>query len=328
MQKKVKSRGLEKGSWMHRLLEEHNREWAGVKTKGWKRVHKRMEKEFFSLFEEEREHLGDLPDECKRLFRGYLRFERSDDGRYTVARLHDGKPAVEFIVEAPLRRWGISGPFKGQVDLLVEDHDWGGLWVWDYKNVKNVPNDDERMMSPQNCMYVWALRQQGYDIRGFVYNYLRTKPPTIPRLYKRSGKWGAAGTLSQAASLDTDYYTYVQAIKDAHGTQWKEWARQVYLGKLKQLKERQWMWYRRVPIPVEDEKIKQALGEFIVTIKDIERRQRVYPPRSYFYNCRWGCQYHDLCTTEFAGLDIDDMIQHDFTFEDERYSEAPDLLKD
>ena len=328
---KVKKVQLERGTWMHKLLEAQHREWAGVKTKGWQKVHKKMTREFDGLFEEEKEAYGDLPGECERLMRNYLRAYRQDLDRYTVARLHDGSPAIEFVIEVPLRRYGLSDPFKGQVDLLVEDSDLGGLWIWDHKNVKNIPTDDERMMSPQNCMYVWGLRKRGYDIRGFVYNYLRTKPPTIPHVLKRSTQYGAAGTISQAARMDTDYYTYVARIKEVHGERWKEWAQRVYAPKLIQLRERQWMWYRRIAIPVEDEKVKQALGEFITSAKDIERRDLRYPPRSYTYSCKWGCEYHELCTASFAGLDISDMVKHDFTFDDERYAEADpkfDLLKD
>jgi|SRR5215471_1278439 len=325
---KVKKVQLERGSWLHSLIEAHTREMAEVDGELWEDVHSRLTEDFNELFEEEREGLGDLPAECERIFRGYLRFWRDDVDRYTVARLHNGDPAIEFVVEQSLKRWGIKDPFKGRIDLLLEDNDLGGLWIRDYKSVKNIPSDDERMMSPQNCMYVWAMRKSGYDVRGFVYDYLRTKPPVIPRVYKRTSQYGAAGTLSQRPSLDTDYYTYLQAIKDVHGSQWKQWAKQIYRGTLIHLRERQGLWYRRMVIPVENEKIRQALAEFLVSITDIENRNRKYPPRSYFYNCRWGCGYHELCTAAFAGLDIEDMIKHDYTFEDERYSVNGDLLKD
>jgi hypothetical protein len=322
---------LERGTWIHKLLEAHNREWAGIGGPSWRRVHKQLTTDFEGLFEEEREELGDLPNECERIFRGYLRNWRGSRDRYTVAELPSGDPAIEFVVEASLERWGIEDPFKGQIDLLVEDHDLGGLWVWDHKSVKNIPSDDERMMSPQNCMYVWALRKMGIDVRGFVYNYLRTKPPSMPRVLKRNTQYGPAGTLSQAARMDTDYYTYLQCIKDAHGEHWREWAQRVYKAKLIQLRERDWMWYRQVPIPVEDEKIRQALAEFLTTVRDIERRSKKYPPRSYFYSCRWGCDYHLPCTAAFAGLDIANIIKEDYTFDDERYSEANpkfDLLRE
>jgi hypothetical protein len=328
MTPKVKKQSLERGDWMHQLLEAHFQEWAGVDTEGWRGVQARLTHQFEELFEEERDELGDMPGDCERLFRSYLRFWRQDLDRYRVSSLHSGEPAIEFVVEAPLKRWGISDPFKGRIDLLVQDADWGGLWVWDHKNVRSIPNDDDRMMSPQNCMYVWALRKSGYDVRGFVYNYLRTKPPVIPRMLKRSTQYGPAGTLSQAQRMDTNYATYLQAIKDAHGEHWKEWAKRIYKPKLVQLKERDWMWFRRVPIPVEEDKIKQALAEFLVTIKDIQRRNLKYPPRSYTYTCRWGCEYHPLCVSSFAGLDIDDMIAEDYTFENERYSKSEDLLKD
>lgn len=326
---KKKKVQLERGTWMHHLFEEHHRVWAGIKTRGWEKRHAQLAKQFDELFDEEKDHLGNLPEECRRLMRGYLRFWREDSDRYTVARLDNGDPAIEFVVSVPLSKWGLTQPFKGRIDLLVEDNDLGGLWVWDHKNVKNIPNDEERMMSPQNCMYVWALRKMGYDVRGFVYNYTRTKPPTIPRVYKRSGKYGAAGTLQQTPSMDTDYYTYLQAIKDAHGEQWEEWAKRVYRHFLLHLRERQGMWFQRTAIPVEADKIREALAEFIVTARDIERRNVKHPPRSYFYTCRWGCEYHELCVAEFAGLDIEDMVRSDFTFEDERYTEVePDLMKE
>ena len=127
--------------------------------------------------------------------------------------------------------------------------------------------------------------------------------------------------------MDTDYYTYLWAIKELHGEMWKDYAKAYYREKLLQLKDRDVLWYRRERIPVEDEKIKQALLEFLVSVRDIQRRSK-YAPRSYFYNCRWGCEYHSLCVAEFAGLDIDPLIKADYTTAEERYASEPDLLAD
>ena len=317
---KKKKKPLYRGTWMHALLEAHRRTWAGVEGPGWEMVHEELSDQFDQLFEEEKEELGDLPNECYRLFRGYLRFWGETEEQYSVAEI-DGKPAIELVVEVPLTKWGIEDPFKGRIDCVVEDQEYGGLWIWDEKWVKSVPSADERMMSPQNVMYVWALRKKGLDLRGFVYNYGRTKPPAIPRTLK-------AGTLSMAQRMDTDYYTYLQAIKDLHGKMWKEYAKRVYRDKLLTLKGREALWYRRERIPVEPHKIREGLAEFLTTVKDIERRSLKHPPRSYFYSCKFGCEYHDLCCAEFAGLDIEPLIKSDFTFDDERYAETPDLLKE
>lgn len=320
---------LHRGTWMHALQQAHNIEWAidsGFKKQipkdqrvGWKEVHESFCAEYDQLFDEEKEEYGDLPFECERLFKGYLRFWQDEADQYRVAALHDGTPAIEFLVENALPKTPRELPFKGRLDLMVEDLEYGGLWIRDAKWVKSIPDDDERMMSPQNCMYVWACRKMGYDVRGFIYDYGRTKAPSIPRILKR-------GTLSLAARMDTDYYTYLRAIKELHGKQWKEYAKTVYREKLLSLKDREVLWYRRERIPVEDEKIRTALLEFIVSVRDIQRRSR-HAPRSYFYNCRWGCEYHSLCTAEFAGLDIESLVKADYTVSEERYGEE-DLLKD
>jgi hypothetical protein len=313
---------LYRGTWLHALIQALMLEWAEVgDVKTWQEVHEGFVEEFEGLFDEEKDELGDLPNDVMRLFSAYLRFWKEDTDRYSVA-MDDDDPLIEFVVEESLKKYGIDQPFKGRIDLVVEDNELGGLWIWDHKSVGRIPSDDERMMSPQNAMYVWALRRAGYDIRGFVYNYMRTKAPAIPRVLR-------SGTLSMAQRMDTDYYTYVQAIKDLHGARWKEYAKAVYRGKLLQLRERDRLWFLRQAIPVETHKIQEALREFVITVRDIERRNQKYPPRSYFYSCRWNCEYHDLCVAEYAGLDIDDMVKHDFTFEDERYTEPePDLMKE
>ena len=321
--RKVPKLALSRGSWMHELQEAHHRKWAGLKGKkaDWRSVHERNTQKFNSYFEEDRAELGNLPDECLRLFRSYLRFWGTAEDEYNVATLHDGSPAIEFVVEVPLDRWGIKDPFKGRIDLLVEDLRYDGLWIWDSKWVRSIPNTDERMMSPQALLYAWALKKLGYDIRGFVYNYGRTKAPTVPRVLKRP-----AGTLSTAKRMDTDIYTYVRAIKELHGDNWKHYAKTVYKTKIKELRGREGLWFRRERMPVENSRIKRALAEFIVSSKDIERRSKKHPPRSYFYNCSHYCDYHQLCVTEFQGLDITPLIKSFYEYVPERYHEEEDLL--
>jgi hypothetical protein len=338
---KVPKVQLYKGTWLHALQEAHHRAWAvdsGFKPKLvypdgeielWTDVHARFEEEYDALFEEEKEDLGNLPDDCYRLFRAYLRFTKSggragvpDTERYRVAPLSDGSPGIEFIVSAALPGGITKAPFKGRVDLLVEDLEYGGLWDWDAKWVKTIPIADERMMSPQAPMYVWAMREDGYDLRGFVFNYGRSKPPAIPPTLKR-------GTLTMKQRLDTDYATYLTAIKELHGADWREWASHYYMPKLTDLHDRDRLWFDRQRIPVEPERVERALTEFLATIADIKHRHKgEQTPRSYFYNCKFGCEYHDVCCAEFQGLDITPLVKSKFTFDKERYADREDLLKD
>jgi hypothetical protein len=331
---------LYRGTWMHALQEGLHHQWAGieeftimvgegkkaleVECGTWMDVHEGLTHSFNLLFEEEREELGDLPGECERLFKSYLRFWSEDQDTYSVAELPDGTPAIEFIVEAPLNKFGLEGAaFKGKVDLLVEDDEYEGLWIWDAKWVKSIPAPDERMLSPQAPLYVWGLREKyDLDVRGFVFNYGRTKPPAIPRVLKRP-----AGMLSTAHKMDTDLYTYMQAIKNTHGKNWRKYL-PYYEDKLEELKGRDGMWFRRERIPMDDDRILRAVKEYVATVRDIQRREtrRDYVPRSYFYNCKFNCEFHDICAAEFQGLEIEPLIKNGFEFVGERYTREGDLL--
>jgi len=331
---------LYRGTWMHALQETLHHQWAGVTpfeiTLGegrqaltstvstWQDTQELLTEAFDQLFDEEKEDLGELPDECERLFKSYLRFWKDDRDKYSVAILPNGKPAIELIVEASLEKFGVKGNFKGKIDLVVEDDEYDGYWVWDGKWVKNIPPPDESMMSPQALLYVWGLREQyGIDVRGFVYNRARTKPPTIPRVLKRP-----AGMLSLASKMDTDYFTYLSTIKETHGKNWRKYL-PYYRPKLEELKGREGMWFARERIPVEDDRILRGVKEYLASVADIKRREtrRDYVPRTYLYSCKWWCEYHNLCTAEFQGHEIEPLIKSSMQFVGERYTEE-DLLKD
>lgn len=320
---RVPSVPLSRGTWMHALQEAHHLSWAGDRIADWEKTHEKLTAEFNKLFDEEKADRGDLPAECERLFRAYLRFWRDDADNYTVAKLdHRGPdgirvrgPAVEFVVEVSLERWGISEPFKGRIDLLVTDGEYGGLWIWDAKWVKSLPKPDESMMSPQALMYVWALRKMGYPILGFVYNRGRTKAPTIPYVLKD-------GTVTTRKNIDTDLYTYLSTVKKVHGKKWKVYARTHYKEKIRDLRGRDKFWFQRERVPVETPRIRRALGEFLASIRDIERRTTGrHVPRTYNFMCKRDCDYHELCVTEFTGLDIQPLIKKRFEIVEERYAE-------
>lgn len=333
---KVSKLPLYRGTWMHALQEALHHQWAGdtpftitvgegrsrfeVEVETWKDVHAGLSEIFNSMFLEEREELGDLPADCEAMFKRYLKFWDADQDRYSVAEL-DGKPAIELMVEADLSKFGLKNArFKGKIDLVVEDDEYEGLWIWDAKWVKSIPPPDERMMSPQAPLYVWALREMGLDVRGFVYNYGRTKPPAEPQVLKR-------GTLSVKKSMDTDQWTYLRAIKRLHGERWRDYI-PYYAEKLLALRGREKLWFDRQRIPIEDGKILAAVREYSATVRDIQRRdsRRQYVPRSYFYNCKFGCDYHNACVAEFSGLEIEPLIKADFQFTGERYTKEEDLL--
>jgi len=310
LQPKRLSEGLKRGGWMHMLMEAHWKSLAGI-TSGWEERHEELTEEFNGLFDEEKEYYGDLPQQCGSLMTRYLKYYHDDDEKFSIVRLPKGAPAVEFTITVPLKQFGLKGVFKGQVDILVRDHEYGGIWIRDAKWMKSIPGSDERMMSPQNIMYAWALRNLGHDIRGFIYDYGRTKPPAVPYILKN-------GSVTMRKNIDTDYLTYMRAIRKAHGKKWKQFARTVYKPKLKELKAREVLWFDRQRIPLDGPRMDNGLREYLTAVERIQRRGE--PTRNYIYNCKFSCGFHDACVASFQGLDITDLMKKNFIVEPERYT--------
>lgn len=332
---------LRRGTWMHALLEAHYKGMVGdsvvyevkkgkktipIECRGWEELNEVMGQQYNKLFDEERELYGDLPGDAARLFKGYLkRWDQEDKRRYRIATLPDGKPAVEFVISYPLNKWGIDAPFKGRVDILVEDLEMGGLWIRDAKWVKAIPGPDERMMSPQNIVYVYVMRKLGFDVRGFIYDYGRTKVPTEPRILKRSSQYGPAGSVS-LAKCDTTVAVYKAAVKAAHGASAKTMVKTYYRDKLEELKRAEVTWYHRERIPVEGPRLQRGFKEFLLACHQIQNRTTRWadyasggPPRNYIYNCKWNCSYHEPCVAEFQGGDIERLLKTQYVLEAESY---------
>lgn len=95
---------------------------------------------------------------------------------------------VEVEIKVDLPDIGM-GPLQllGYVDLCVGL--WNNLWVIDHKSGKYAPNPRELEMADQWTLYVWALREMGYNIFGSIHNYARTdklvRPMTLEERFGR-----------------------------------------------------------------------------------------------------------------------------------------------
>src|SRR6478736_7737799 len=191
---------LERGSWIHDLLMHH------YDGHDWEAQHKVLTKKFYALFEEEREELGDLPVECQRIMKSYLRTYKEEDKQYRVV-----DSELDEIITLPN---GLR--FQIIVDLILEDIRTGDLIAWDHKTRKNFSDTDSMLLDPQLTRYFWGLQHMGYKpLVGVGYNEIRTKPPTVPRLLKSGG-------LSRAMNIDTDVWTYGSELRK-HGLDLSEY---------------------------------------------------------------------------------------------------------
>lgn len=285
---------LRRGTWVHELLQ------AYYEDTDWMRVHGLNSRKFDKLMDIEKEEIGDLPAECLRLFKSYLWHygANKDDPFHGWEVL-----GVEQTFEAvwPDSEDGLD-IYRCRVDLLVRDR--YGLLIVDHKTHKTLPSHTFRTLDAASPLYIWAARESGYDVRGFQWNYIRTKVPTTPKLVY-------VGTprerLSEAA-IDTDYPTYARALVNL-GLDWRQ---EPYRSKLKSLKAQRWkedapqtsQFFRRDILEKDDAMVARVIGTAMRT------RDRMHADfedfdvteRNMGRHCDW-CTFSQLCTTEmFGGL--------------------------
>lgn len=327
LKKKVankRDRPLKRGTWMHVLLQEY---YAG---RDWKEMHARLTAQFNELFDEEKDALGDLPRECAMLMRSYL--------WHYGANKHDPFHGWEILdVEKTLEcPWPDGrGVYRGRVDLLVKDE--YGLWIVDHKTHARLPGLMFRLLDFQSILYIWAAWEMGIPVQGFIWNYLRTKAPTVPSL-------AYAGTSRERLSLqaiDTDYVTYYLGIKRLGRL-----ADPVAKAKLHELKSQRWMpgdvqtspFFRRETLEKDDEMVARAVGSAMRTRDRMhdydwggatphgDNYIRETVERAVDRHCEW-CDYNVLCSTELFGGNARVIRRNDYRVGDplEYYQEIKDV---
>jgi hypothetical protein len=273
---------LERGSWMHELL------MVDADGEDWTVRHAQLTEQFYGLFEEEREDLGDLPAECERLMTSYkAHYSKLDRQETTV------DTELDEVLTLPN---GLR--FRFIIDRIYEDAH-GRLWLKDYKTVKKFMPDDFMLLDAQLSRYFWCAEYMGYKpIAGVEFDEIITLPPTLPKEL-------ASGHLERRKNLRCDVYTYYLELKqrglhtDAR-----------YLPMLRTLAARHDRWYRRTQLPRSKVMTTRMMNELIWTAQDIEQaEERGKFPRTPMKDCTWDCDYLEPCTVQLQGGDIKQILR-------------------
>lgn len=276
---------LERGSWLHDLLMHH------YDGHDWRERHNELKRQFDNLFEEEKEHLGDLPDEVERLMRGYLHEYRKIDGAFRTI-----DTELDEIITLPN---GLK--FNFIIDRIYEDRD-GGLWLQDHKSVKNFMDPDFMLLDAQLARYFWCAERMGYTpLLGIEFNEFRTKAPTVPKLTDSGAR------LQKKMNIDTDALTYLREIK-RHGFDPAD-----YSDILSHLLHQHEKFFRRTKLPMSKPLMRQQMLELVMSAREITSAQkRGEFPRSPMKACDWDCDYKNLCITDLQGGNIAPLVKLHF----------------
>lgn len=280
------SQPLERGTWFHALLEAKYKQMGGIPGDSVVEAHSQMCDDFGELMDEERDVLGDLPHEMKRLYNSYQWHYRKDES-WTI---HE----VEMKIEAELPN-GMQ--YQGKIDMLIEN-EWG-LFAVDHKTHKRLPSMDYRYRDKQSILYIWALRQCGIPVEGFIWNYV---VPTAPAPLK----FKVRGGLYKRQPL-TDYPTALRGIKEA-GLDPEDPELKDILDSLKQVRYdpdavQSSPVFRRDILEKHDDMIERTVLEATHTaerFRDYAWENRDEVERVNDRSCDW-CSYRFICIAELIG---------------------------
>lgn len=288
-------RPLNFGKAFHLLLETH------YKGENWRHALADVKKQYYAMFEEERDELGDLPRDLERLMTSYLWHYAHE--KWIV---HE----VEVTLECELPDGSI---YRCKIDLIVENQ-WG-LWIVDHKTHKKLPDLVFRLLDAQSALYIWCAIKNKIPVQGHIWNYAISKPPSMPVLLK-SGK-----ALSRREKLVTDYPHLVRAIKKY------DLDPDDYADKLAYLKAQRYEdgamqtspFFRRDILEKSNAMLAQVAREGYHTSK----RMHSYPwdrpeiiERVPGAPCRFTCSYAELCSLELFGGDTRTIRRSKFSVAD------------
>lgn len=281
VQRKRAPAGMHKGRIVHDMVE------AYLRGQKWEKILAEYVKAYNKMFAEEKEMYGDIPNDMRRIMEGYIRQWDKDGLKYIT---------IEERFEFPIEK-GLN--FVFQLDALVVDKK-KREWLLERKTPKKFPDEQIRLSDIQTLLYTWALNKvgKGKKVAGVMWDYVRSKPPTIPEVLKKGG-------LSIAQKIDTDHYTYLKAIKD-NKLDPKDYAEK--LSDLEPIKDK---FYRRVYMPISESARDIVVNDMITTAREIALNPKS-ETRTLDYTCR-QCQYFNLCQAELRDLDVDFILKNEYT---------------
>lgn len=272
------------GLWMDELLNTHYR------GEDWLTAHVELQEQWEAdvlPFTDDPE-LIELPELAVQVMGRYLKRYRDEDWN------------VLHVQES----FEISG-IGITPDLVIEQRTTGGIWVVDHKTTGNaIPDEWDLMADTQHLLYVAGMRRlYGDRVQGVVFNHIRSKLPTKPRLNKTVKKELGHPDINNVARIDTDYETLLNFAAE-NGVP-------PYEALTERLAELRYSdpFFKRTPLLTPQVSCDIAVAEAkdtIYTIKlaheDDAWPRTVLPQSAGIASCN-SCGYKELCQAELFGLD-------------------------
>lgn len=94
--------------------------------------------------------------------------------RYDQYYMEQGAPLHMEQLEVPFAVKYLNKWVFGWWDGLVRDHETGELWIAEFKTMGNWSRLNQIPKDKQITLYIWAARRAGLDVKGVMFDAIRT----------------------------------------------------------------------------------------------------------------------------------------------------------
>lgn len=235
----------------------------------------------------------------------WLQYEH---GRWSDEQLEFISLETPFSVplRAPTGRPSSKVFLAGRFDGIVRRRDDGTYWLWETKTARSIDELKRSLDNDEQAGTYMLAAQELFNvpITGVLYNIIRKKLPTAPRVLQN-------GMLSVNQSIDTTAYYYMSFAMSHHS----DWDRSAVLAAygdiLQTLLDRGNQFFARVPIYRTQSELAQLAKDLWTVALEMTRSSTPIYPSPSWMNCNF-CHFRAPCLAMNAGADVEFILSQEF----------------
>jgi hypothetical protein len=272
------------------------------------------------LFEEDAAKEMDLIEDSFRIVEAYLMRSKDTIMSWTILHVEE-----EFLYQQDNGEIVTFTP-----DLIIRDKN-GFVWIIDHKSTSKLPSYDAPFADLQTLLYFAGVREMYPELRGFVFNYLRKKVPTVPRLNKthnKESKLFGEYFVNDIKHIDTTYELLRDFLLVMAPNLLGEVTHQQRLADLRD--NNRFFWTEE--IVVNDAQVEETLSQVGQTLAQMEwsRTTGMYPKTilndlAGVQSCS-KCEFNRICHTQLLGWNVELVLEEEYEPRDPKnqYEEVED----
>ena len=146
------------------------------------------------MFREEREYYGEILSDITVIMDEYYDYWPKRDLQFVE--LEQGKHS-EYTFQLELKRFIVEGTLDG-----IARTPNGRTWLVEHKTHSDLPSEDHRWRNLQSSVYLTAIQQLQLvkKVNGVLWNYISSKPPTVPQYLEKSHRLSKQAIVTLPAS--------------------------------------------------------------------------------------------------------------------------------